>query len=439
MNDELKEKLKFKIAISEMKDKEGIAMEEHKFNWKKLVRIAACLVIGMTGIAYATNLGNIREKITNNRGLGQGVETAAKNGYIADTNMDYVEQTTAIKSQETILDNVDVQVKIDNFLMDDRNISLEFVFLFGENIDEYVDFDNIHNVDFSTVGAENLKIIDEENRYVNEGSGWQVFPATIDKEHHRINLMYDIYGSDFPKSKELHISFSQIVITEEAEQIKDRKETILTGDWNIDLEVPEIMYNRTNEYYEVVSCDSKDFNIYSSFVNETGFEIGVIVSNTRKSKEEIDKEAKEFHDAYDQKIDEIYKKYGIDENSSSDDTMKANAEASKEVNSLFMKLDLDYKVIDTHGEYFKIEKSISGDYDSNTKYPDTRSYVENSNGERFYCTNSPGRKQDGNYLEGNKWSYYETFDMTKYDCTDKIKVVLYYYGEPVIIELEKVK
>lgn len=439
MSDKFKEKLKLNIAISEMKNEEMIAMKNHKFNFKKSLGLVACLILGMTGIAYATNLGNIREKITNNRGLGEGIETATKNGYIADTNMDYIEQTTAIKNQEIVVDNVDVQVKVDNFLMDDRNISLEFVFLFGENIDEYVDLDNIKNVDFNNASSKNLKITDEENRYLNEFSGWQVFPSDIDKENHRINLMYDIYGDDFPKSKELHISFGQIILIEDAERIEDRKETILTGEWNIDLDVPEIMYNRTSEYYKVVSCESSDFNIYSSFVNETGFEIGVIVSNTRKSKEEIDKEAKEFHDAYEQKKDEIYKKYGIDENSSSDDTMKANAEASKEVKSLFMKLDLDDKVIDTHGEYFKIEKSISGDYDSNTKYPDTRSYVENSNGERFYCTNSPGRKQDGNYLEGNKWSYYETFDMTKYDCTDKIKVVLYYYGEPVTIELEKIK
>ena len=31
------------------------------------------------------------------------------------------------------------------------------------------------------------------------------------------------------------------------------------------------------------------------------------------------------------------------------------------------------------------------------------------------------------------------FDVSKYDSTDKIKVILSYYGEPVTIELEKVK
>ena len=43
------------------------------------------------------------------------------------------------------------------------------------------------------------------------------------------------------------------------------------------------------------------------------------------------------------------------------------------------------------------------------------------------------------WLEGNKFDFYETFGMTKYDATDSIKVVLNYYGELVTIALEKVK
>ncbi|MCI8291381.1 MAG: hypothetical protein HFJ25_03920 [Clostridia bacterium] len=42
-------------------------------------------------------------------------------------------------------------------------------------------------------------------------------------------------------------------------------------------------------------------------------------------------------------------------------------------------------------------------------------------------------------LNGNKCDFYETFGMTKYDASDKIKLVLYHYGEPITIELEKNK
>lgn len=67
------------------------------------------------------------------------------------------------------------------------------------------------------------------------------------------------------------------------------------------------------------------------------------------------------------------------------------------------------------------------------------SYVENENGKKFEITLSPSRKAKTYYIEGNKYDFYETFSMTKYDTTDKIKAVLYYYGKPVTIELEKVK
>ena len=36
-----------------------------------------------------------------------------------------------------------------------------------------------------------------------------------------------------------------------------------------------------------------------------------------------------------------------------------------------------------------------------------------------------------------EYDFYETFEMTKYDATDKIILVIDYYGEPVHIVLEK--
>ena len=50
MNEELKEKLKFKIAISQMKEKEKMAMNKEKRRISKGIGIAACLVVATTGI-----------------------------------------------------------------------------------------------------------------------------------------------------------------------------------------------------------------------------------------------------------------------------------------------------------------------------------------------------------------------------------------------------
>ena len=41
------------------------------------------------------------------------------------------------------------------------------------------------------------------------------------------------------------------------------------------------------------------------------------------------------------------------------------------------------------------------------------------------------------WLEGDKYDFYETFGLTKYDMTDKIKVVLFYYNTTVVIEFQK--
>lgn len=434
MNDKFKEKLKLNIAISEMKNEEMIAMKKHKFNFKKGLGLVACLILGMTGIAYATNLGNIREKTSNFRGLGKGVDSAIKNGYIEETNMDYIKQTTSIKNQEIVGDNVDVQVKVDNFLMDDRNISLEFVFLFGENIDEYVDITNIHNIELK-----DLVITDEENRNLSECIGDEVFPSSLNKEMHLVRLTYNIYGDDYPKSKEIHLNFGEIEITEEAPTIEERKVIVLTGNWKIDLEVPEKMYTRTDEYYKVISCDNKDFEIKTTKATETGFEIGIIISNTKKSKKEINEEALELNEQYNKKRQEIYEKNGINENSSENEQARANTEVSNELRKLFMENLLNSYIIDVNGNYFSIKDAANGENHFSLNYPNTKSYIENSNGEMFYCSMSPSRKQKGNYLEGNKYEFYDTFELTKVDATDKLTVVLYYYGEPVIIELEKIK
>ena len=65
-------------------------------------------------------------------------------------------------------------------------------------------------------------------------------------------------------------------------------------------------------------------------------------------------------------------------------------------------------------------------------------YVLNSNGEKFTSTLSPSRKANNNFVAGNKYDFYETFNMTKYDSTNEITVIIEFYGEPVEIKLEKI-
>ena len=407
----------------------------YKSSRKKIIMQFATATVGLllcTGVVFATTtiIKNEKNK-DNSRGLGKGVDTAIENGYIENTNMDYIEQTASVMNEEEIVNDVSVQAKVNNFLMDDRNISLEFEFVFGENIDEYVDLNNIHVIDFK-----DLKITDDENRYLNEGSGWQAFPSGVIKEHHLVNLMYDVFGEDFPKSRELHLSFNKIVITEEAPTIEERKETVLTGEWKIDLEVPEKMYNRTDDYYKVISCDNENFEIYTTKATDTGFEIGLYVNNLEVPKypmEIYDMEA-EIMNNPDLTMEE--KNEAIN-----------NIEFSSPYRDMLNEYHKKYKVIDTHGNGALYIPDISETkpdgyggrtWSTNDIEEGPECYVENENGEQFIASMSPSRKQDGNF-RGEKYSYYETFEMTKTDATDKVKVVLYCYGEPVTIQLEKIK
>ena len=64
-------------------------------------------------------------------------------------------------------------------------------------------------------------------------------------------------------------------------------------------------------------------------------------------------------------------------------------------------------------------------------------YVENEKGEKFESTMSPSRRADGNFIDGNKYSFYETFGLTTYTATDKLKVRVLFKDKPYIVELEK--
>ena len=98
MNEELKEKLKFKIAISQMKEKEKMAMNKEKRRISKGIGIAACLVVATTGIVFAKDISN---QIYNKYFTGKGVEKAINEGYIENTEMEEQSSDSTIQDEET--------------------------------------------------------------------------------------------------------------------------------------------------------------------------------------------------------------------------------------------------------------------------------------------------------------------------------------------------
>lgn len=429
-NNKIFEKVKMKIAISSVKE-EDIVMNKSKLNIGKGIGIAACIALSMTGVVFATNYN----KIINYFGLGNGIDTAVENDYIEVPNMDYISSSSTLddETNATILNNIKTNVKIDNFLMDDLNLCVNFDFEFDETINETVSFNDIRNIELR-----DLIVTDEENRiiyckatkdifdeyckknnlpyifgefsenYMN--NGLNSFITYRDSTTNQICLNYNMYADGYPKSKKLSFNFSNILIKEEINEIE--KTTILTGDWSINVNVPEKMYNRKTIPYKVVSCSNNDFNITTAFVTDTGFEIGIIINNMEKPEdflnilnEEIKKEINEG------KITET--------------------EIQERSNILLRTPKYENLIAQWH----PVEDTPHAEL--NVENIEDTSYVENEKGEKFEKSLSPARRQDANFIDGNKFSYYETFELTKYDMTDKLKVQIMFKGEPIIIKLEK--
>ena len=447
---ELLDKYRMYVAISKFQtDKKtdeypqrNIFNKWRLFAMKKKTILATILgICVISGVVIAVNIDNIKN---NFRGLGQGVTSAVEHGYIENSDMDYINNNASVSNEPNkIIDNINLEAKIDNFLIDDCNLSVEFNFKFDEQIDEYVDINNISNIELK-----DLIIRDEENRIIYSGNdrecfdeycklhnlnytfgefndnylnnGLNNFTSYYSKENRIVKLMYNMYTNKYPNSKKLYFSFGKLIITEE----NNENVIELNGKWNIDLDVPEKMYSRTTDTYKVISCSNDNFKVYSSMVSDTGFEIGLIINNIEKPEypEEIRKIQLEIANKYENVF---------------------STETDKEFYNIINKSP--YKEV--YSKYLEKEKPINCDglqvseitEDGIRTEKVDRSYVENSNGEQFMCTLSPSRKVKGEWLDGNKYNFYETFGMTKYDSTDNIRVVLYYYGEPITIELEKVK
>ncbi len=424
------EKLKLNIAAYNFKDelqKSGTLRKQRKgvnIMKKKIIATACASLILVSGIVVATS---IKKSNDSDRGLGDGINNAVESGYVANPNAEGTDNNSTIANTE--LSNINAKITIEDFLMDDVNLSTQILFEFDNKIKDAVNLDKVISIELT-----DLIVRDEENRIIYGGNneerfkkyckennlnytfcefnenymncGVNCFNVMKDKESNSIKIMYNMYTSDtYPKSKKLYFSFQTIMFNELV--MSKEKKLELKGNWEITVDVPENMYTRTDEYYKVISCDNPDFNIYIAKLTNTGFEIGVIISNIEKPEEDVIK-----------KEDFLIALENYQNGKISKDEYDKKALWNKEYNDLLTPIQVtDYNYTD--GKSGKA------------------SYVENENGKRFKFALSPARRAKTYFIDGNKYDFYETFGMTKYDATNKIKVILYYYGEPVTIALEK--
>ena len=400
MNEEdIFNKFKMNVAVSNFKNesknkhtlKEEIDWRKNDMK-KKIIAIACGLVLVISGGVFAYN------KIITSFKFGDGIDTAAQHGYIAKTDMNYISSDTIITDEKTniTLDNINIDARIEDFVMDDITIATHFEFEFDTKIKEVVDIKNLKHAEIK-----DLIVTDEDNNilYCKDKDSFERYCSkeNLDYKYGEFNehyyncglnivmdgrsdntlrMIYNIYtdGNDYPKCKELNFDFGKIKL-----ETQD-KEIILNGNWLMKFDVPEEFYNRTSIAYRVVSCENPDFNVTNATLTNTGFEIGINISNMPKP------DLSQFIIPY--------------------DTLNP------------------VKVWDSEDKFKNFDKIT---------------YVENEKGEKFPISMSAGRRQDSNYKDENTFHFYETFTLTKYDATDKLKVRVMFKYVPYIIELEKVK
>lgn len=443
-NDIFKEKFKFRIAISKIKEEDQIE-KINKFTVKKIAIAACACLVFTTGIVFAKDIENF---IKFRFGLGKGVETAIENGYISnlDEQIEFTNSEVVVKNgdSEDEKDTLNAGIRINNFVMTDAALSLNIEMKFDEKINKYKDFgkkinENIDYENFGHVELTDLFILDEENRlicapineenfkkfctennleleylefnenYLNSVANCNI--QEINSETNTIKLTYIIQTSDeMPKSRELKLYWNKISFVPGKDENNKSNYVYLSGSWNINLEVPEIMYNRSDNSYNIISCENKDFNVYTAKVTETGFEIGIKISNI-----EMPSPNEELIDSS-TGMPYIF--------NSREELLKVNSDKE------FEKMYIEY-----NNKCWPIR--VNGSPVANWLDHTDGCYIENDKGEKFKCSNSPARKQNSEFLDGNIYDFYETFDMTKFDATDKITAIIELYGKPYKIELEK--
>ena len=442
-NQDLKNKVKFKIIMSEIYDEvkdENNKNSEINMKIYRLVASIALIIFTTTGLVFAEE---IQEFIKNKFKLGKGVETAIENGYIVDSDDEYnFCNVKAINKDGKEIEDIQIGVKVKSYLMDNSNLSIEMKFKYDECLNDIVNTNNLH-----TIMLADLIIIDEEKRILYDGgvnnkekfekyciennlnytfgncnekylnSGLNTFesPETCLEDEKTYIYNFYVESNNYPKSKEINLIFSEIIFNEEF----STDNITLNGEWNITLKIPEKMYNSIDGNYSVIKCDNSNFDIYTAKLTSTGFELGLKISGLENPKypAELDEEEIRFHESIsvggvglritDEAITNFY-----------------NSSPYKEVYENYYTKHFPTS-IDAVRIYVPWIEDTEG------------CYIQNSNGDKFYISESGCANQRNSFNDDNTFEFYNKFDMTKYDATDYISAVIEIYGSPVKILLKR--
>ncbi len=383
----LTDKYKYMIrnTLKENKNKSK-TLNSHFNNFIKFAAVGSGCMILTTSVVFAKDISNFFTNFFNN---SKGIDTAVENGYLLEPNMKYV-------------DSSEVETKVENLLITDYNLSFTMDMKFKNNLD-FESIEKINLPDLMITDNENKilyceneekfnKFSSEKNlnytykefndNYINSGCNYYI--KAKDPNSNEIQLVYNLTADNFPKSKNINISFSEIDLLNQTDINNSQK---VAGNWNMNVDIPEKFYNRENITYKVKSCSNENINITQAVVYDTGMKLELVIRNEK-----------------------IY-----------------NDEDSQE--------NINLKVNDRLEE---LKKEFASGNETNLKLFDNNTYVETEDGTKYYPSESSSEDSgySNDFMNGTI-NYWQTYNLTKYQASPTLKLVLNYKGEEITIELEE--
>lgn len=275
-NNKIFEKVKMKIAISNVKE-EDIVMNKSKFNIGKGIGIAACIALSMTGVVFATT--QIINKFGSNS--SDGIQTAINNEYYSDVNTEYKEANG-------------ISTRIESFLIDDNNFAMNVNIKFDSSYNLQDMLSNNGRIDIM-----DLKVVNEKNEKVfatreleseemtslykteqEARENYDSYKGAYNENSQKINdneVKYYLTATgnpvDFPTSQKLKVTFNKIRYS----YLENNKEknVIYTGEWSFEIDVPSQMAKSNIVNYKLVSISDENYKFESAKVSNTAFKISL--------------------------------------------------------------------------------------------------------------------------------------------------------------------
>ena len=302
------------------------------------------------------------------------VNTAVENGYV------YEAPTVYTASEDT-------KMKITEMIMDDYTLDLNML----ARLDKEIDVTGIDSINIP-----DMIITDDENKILYSSSSQKSIDFCnqkgIDSSYDNIkNITTNTSSSIFIRNADtnsinflinLSASDGKFPLSKEIyvsfntiEMTGNNKNYTISGNWNTEIKVPDKFLNRESILYKVTNCNNE--NVYKNSIKAEVYETGMNFEMT------------------------MY--WG------------------------------DYNTWHNKSEELRKNEVLSSQL-----IKQESSYVINENGEKFYPLQSTSSDGGYSFNTDGKLVKWETFGLTKFDMTDKLKVVLTTIdNNEIIIDLER--